>query len=158
MGGGRDSDHQPPFEATTTNQQMDHFSDIGGILLPPSWHQKEIFWMTPREHFQAVLKRENWYQGKTKSSDPNQVVLSSNTNTKHRLSCRLHRFLPANNRSRAADLHHLSWHLFNHKHWQHLKPQCMSPSVAFVTIKPKKYVGFMKSASIPPIPKQKHFH
>lgn len=66
---------------------------------------------------------------------------------RHRLLCRRHLFLPANNRSRAADLHHLSWHLFNHKHWQHLTPQCMSPSVAFVTIKPK---SMLVSWKVPP--------
>ncbi len=56
---------------------------------------------------------------------------------------------------RETDLHHLSWRLFNHKHWQYLKLQCMPLSFVLVTIKPK-LVSW--KSSIPPIQKQKHFY
>lgn len=119
-----------------TSQQMDNFSNIWGILL---LLQRCVSRLFCSEKQQKQISKQN-------------IILTParcfwTRIQRHRLLCRLRLFLPSNNRSRAADLHHLSWHLFNHKHWQHLKLQCMSPSVAFVTVKPK---SMLISWKVPP--------
>lgn len=74
------------------------------------------------------------------------------------LHLQLHLLSPANNRSRATDRLHLSWCLFNHKHWQHLHPQWYVIISWFVTVKTHSVLVLWKVPPSCPVQKQKHFH